>query len=370
MHFLIVKLLLRASVSPPYSFLVTIQQCLLFASLGCTLSGADEVSGVISGMPHSHALTFGHLDASGRHQPWGLVLSSKRNRAAWSAAGRAYGICLDWIIAHLADLEDIFHREWESINMKTFAETLPFQRTPHPSVPCTPKVFHTQNFDTWKVTFAFHPSNDEDKSLCAFCHGDDDIVRFELIRDGGTAIDAFFNYWPMIFQKQRSVMCHHHDAAIFNDKGAKKLQVFIKSTRRRRIDICILNGGVHMSSALQAYWDAEEQRSRTYKPKNLFFQHLWTALIGGMYDAWSHTSSTLCRDTFIAATIDGLLAIGLAHIATYVRERYVDRVDRLGKMTRSELINANGQIHNGANEGGTNKRVRAALGMCRRLHLM
>ena len=106
--------------------------------------------------------------------------------------------------------------------MKTFAETLPFQRTPHPSVPCTPKVFHTQNFDTWKVTFAFHPSNDEENSLCAFSHGDDGIVRFELIRDGGTAIDAFFNYWPMIFQKQRSVMCHHHDAAIFNKRSTRR----------------------------------------------------------------------------------------------------------------------------------------------------
>ena len=191
MHFPIVKLLLRFSVSRPYRFLVTIQQCLLFASAGCTLSGADEVSGVISGMPHSHALTFGHLDASGRHQPWGLVLSSKRNRAAWSAAGRAYGLCLDWIIAHLADLEDIFHREWETINMKKFAETLPLQLTPNSSVSWTPKVFHTQNFDTWKVTFAFHPSDHEDKSLCAFCHGDDGIVRFELIRDGVLPLTLF-----------------------------------------------------------------------------------------------------------------------------------------------------------------------------------
>ena len=321
--------------------------------------GADEVMGLLSGAEETNALIAGHYDESGRHQPWGIIYCTHRHTHAWSAAGHAYGAAFDWISKHHDILREVCKDEWPFSRRHNEVRTI---------ASCSAQRKRQETlFGDMIVTHAFPKvsfGNDEKR---AFGHQEGDHLRFEMIRDGGTSIDGFFNTWPPIFEKQVSVMCHHHDAPIMKKKAKEIMRLFLNGTWTSRQHNSMKKGGRKepLPKAVQRFWDKEVKRSKTGKnvDRTHYYDDLWHTYFNGMYDAWCHTPSKERRNALIDTTCEAMVDMGMGEIAKIVVDRYRKGSHKLGKMTRSDMAVPRGPLANAGCEGGPNKRVQKYIGL-------
>ena len=314
--------------------------------------GADEVCGIIAGMENSNAMTLGGYDATGRHQLWGVIVSSLRTGEAWKAVGEAFASAFDWIKMNNDILSAAFGKDWP-MPVQVGPDIDPLRMRGG----CSNGGVQINSYD---VILAFPPVSFEDDKERAFGHLNVEGLRFEMLRDGGTAIDHFFDTWPFIFKDQCAIMCHHHDVARVKPQAKELIKTFVSKGWKGRVRESSKGGNPKLLKEVQLYWDAERTRSKNRRggEKKHFFEDVWKTYFNGMFDAWCHTHCPKRKEALLEITCRGMADMGLIRLATYLRERYAKGTSRpVGKMTRCEMDSPRGPNANAGNEGGCNKRM-------------
>ena len=324
-------------------------------------TGADEICGVVLGDKASNALTFGHYDYSGRFQTWGVVISSSRTKSDWAATGRAFHLTLQWMRHNRQALRNIFP---DMHIFNTFDGILDEQThtlTP-PSDDLTPHLYSCERYGNMNVTFAFPIIELQDRSEEVFAVDSSGVLNIQMVRDGGIAIDGFFETWPGCTQKYESIMCHHHDAAIMKKVGGKEIQKLALKNRRERSLAAKKMGGTEICPEMQQFWDALQSHwNHTTKGCKDYWQKLWTEIFGGIYEGWIHTPYKQRKVAFLNVAGTAMVDMGLLELKSFVFDRYMSESSYLGKICRSDLAFKEGNLDNGGNEGGVNKRLRNCL---------
>ena len=320
--------------------------------------GADEVIGLLSGKDRANALTVGHYDASGRHQPWGVVFCTKRDGEAWSAAGHAYASSFDWIVNHHHVLKSMFGNEWPFDTSQGTSANVSLYSGP----------IHRQHgkFGSFETTVAFPRVHSKSDAMRAFGQDKGGALRFEMVRDGGTAIDSLFETWPEIFKGQRSVMCHHHEAPLTKKKAREIIRSFIQAPRHMRDRKAKAGNRIGpLPKSVQLYWDKELARSKNEKNGDRihYYDDFWHTYFNRMYDAVCHTPCPKRSDALLRLLCSAMVDIGFGELARFLYERYGAGSHTLGKLRRSEMVVPRGPMANAGCEGGTNKRVKKYIGM-------